>query len=266
MTTLLILSWCCTLVTVNAFISRSDHDFGFPHRFAGIATSRVTTSHGAALSEPTNSKYGRQDYWNGFYEKEKQFSWYAGWGDLEPFVNEFMDHKFHVIIPGVGNDKSLVEMYDAGFLHLTAMDYAPEGIERCREMLGVNRIRKEEEGPGVELLVADARELQDVFASHSFDAVLEKGTLDAIYLSGGGVKETADKHLDMAISELGRIVKPGGIWMSIAAVVVDQIQASFEERSEWEPLVGKDDLYMTDDGYTSNNIDGTLLVWRKRIK
>jgi ubiquinone/menaquinone biosynthesis C-methylase UbiE len=146
------------------------------------------------------------------------------------------------------------------------MDYAPEGIERCREMLGPSRLRKfyEDEGErGVRLVVADARDLTGVFDDCEFDAVMEKGTLDAIFLSGGQNKGKSLENLRTAISELGRCVKPGGIWISIAAVVVDQIQDLFESEGEWTCLVDKEKLYVTEDGYTSNNIDGNLLVWRK---
>jgi SAM-dependent methyltransferase len=158
-----------------------------------------------------------------------------------------------------------VDMYDDGYSHLTAMDYAPEGIERCREMLGEGRTRNDSNDSGVDLVVADARDLSDVFDDHVFDAVIEKGTLDAIFLSGGQDKDQAMVNLNMAISELGRCVKPGGIWMSVAAVVDDQIQASFDARHDWECLVEKGTLFITEDGFTSNNIDGTLLVWRKRL-
>ena len=222
--------------------------------------------------EGPNAQYGRQDYWNQFYEssKDEPFSWYTGWDDLEAFVREFLDTSDRILVPGVGNDAAIVGMYDAGFHYLTAMDYAPEGIERCREMLGDRLLKRKNSGDkekekGVELLVADARQLTGVFRDHSFDGVLEKGTLDAIYLSGGEDKATCEKNLNAAISELGRCVKPGGIWMSVAAVVVDQIQSSFTDRTdEWEELAGKDDMIMTSDGYASNNVDGNIRVWRKR--
>jgi hypothetical protein len=113
-------------------------------------------------------------------------------------------------------------------------------------------------------LVADARDLSDEFEDCSFDAIMEKGTLDAIFLSGGKDKQKGLENLKLAISELGRCVKAGGIFMSITAVVVDNIQESFDElNDEWECLVDQDQIYMTEDGFTSNNIDGTLLVWKK---
>jgi hypothetical protein len=222
----------------------------------------------SSFADPSDSQFGRHDYWNKVYQQEANFSWYAGFEDLEPFLEEFLGSKeSHVLLPGVGNDGAiLVGMYDAGYVHLSAMDYAAEGIERCREMLGTDRLIQDERNSssvGVDLVVADARTLQGVFDTHSFDAVFEKGTLDAIYLSGGRDKEMCNRFLNMAISELARTLKPGGVWISLAAVVVDQIQDSFQER-DWEPLVLKDDFYATVDGYTSNNIDGTLLVWKKK--
>eukprot|EP00429_Kryptoperidinium_foliaceum_P011008 CAMPEP_0176003274 /NCGR_PEP_ID=MMETSP0120_2-20121206/1089_1 /TAXON_ID=160619 /ORGANISM="Kryptoperidinium foliaceum, Strain CCMP 1326" /LENGTH=267 /DNA_ID=CAMNT_0017335911 /DNA_START=162 /DNA_END=965 /DNA_ORIENTATION=- len=222
------------------------------------------------LQEPENSQFGRQDYWNKFYKKEANFSWYAGWEDLKPFVEEFVDPaNDRILIPGVGNDAILVDMYDDGYTKLAAMDYAAEGIERCREMLGESRLAASRDGTGmeqVELVVADARDLQGAFEKESFDAVLEKGTLDAIFLSGGHNKTLAQQNLDLSISELGGCVKPGGVWISIAGVVDDQIQASFDSRSEWDSLVRQGDLYVTEEGFTSNNVDGSLLVWRRRTE
>ncbi|KAL3910866.1 MAG: hypothetical protein SGARI_001922 [Bacillariaceae sp.] len=131
-------------------------------------------------------------------------------------------------------------MYTSGgYSNLTAMDYAPEAIERCREMLEA----ADTETSSIRLAVADARDLSSVFSDEEFDAVFEKGTLDAIFLSGGQDKKLALQNMNQAISELD----------------------SFDQLPEqWECLVDKDDLYTSEDGFTSNNIDGTLLVWRKR--
>jgi SAM-dependent methyltransferase len=235
------------------------------------------------FDQPDNSQFGRQDYWNQFYQEQAQFSWYAGWDDLQPFVQEFVAMEDSILIPGVGNDAQLlVDMYQAGYTQLTAMDYASEGIARCRDMLQEARIlppqqekssskdentKRKDSDQGVSLLVADARDLGNVFQDHSFHSILEKGTLDAIFLSGGQNKTLALENLNLAISELGRCLKPGGIWISIAAVVDAQIQSSMDSLfPEWEFLVRRNELFVTKDGYTSNNIDGSLLVWRKRYR
>lgn len=244
--------------------------------------SRTTTRYSTFLpvmpsnffAEPDNtqSSFGRRDYWNQFYknQSDSHFSWYAGWEDLQPFIQEFVSVSHKVLLPGVGNDAMLADMYDAGYTQLTAMDYSSEGIARCREMLGDSCQRlsspTDQEGSqeGVILIVADARDLGNVFEPYSFDAIIEKGTLDAIFLSGGSNKTLSQQNLNLAISELGRCIKPGGIWISVAAVVDQQIQSLFDSRPEWNCLVQRDQLFVTEDGYTSNNIDGSLLVWQKR--
>lgn len=229
------------------------------------------------IPEPENSTFGRQDYWNQFYHEEKTpFSLYCNLDDLEPFLHEFVpDRSAAILLPGVGNDDTLVQMYyEANYINLTAMDYAPAAIARCREMLvecaeslssSSTTTNRDDWGDHVSLVVADARNLEDVFESNQFDAVMEKGTLDSIYLSGGKDKALSFQHMDQSISELGRCVRPGGTFLSVAGVVPDLIQESFQTRyDQWECLVDKDDLHVTEDGFTSNNIDGTLMVWRKK--
>lgn len=172
-----------------------------------------------------------------------------------------LDQSPSILIPGIGNDACIRDMFDAGYHKLTMFDYAPEGVECAKRMFGDERLQQVED-----LRVADARDLP--YDSDCYDAVLEKGTLDSIYLSGGKDKETARKHLDMAVDELARVVKEGGIVFSVTAACVDAVQQSFDdcnERSECWEQIRDGSLYMTDDGFTSNNIDATMLVWR-RIK
>ena len=242
------------------------------------------------LKEPDN-RFGNMAYWDESYRKSLgdidgdgggdgdglrkntrydssstggTFSWYCGWKDeLEPFFAELVppERDPAVLVPGIGNDACIRDMFDAGYRRLTAFDYAPDGVECARRMLGPERLRCM-----VDLRVADARSLP--YRDASYDAVLDKGTLDSIYLSGGKDKKLAREHLDMAISELARVVKVGGIVFSVTAACVDDVQRSFDACNDnmngcrWKQI-RDGTLYMTEDGYTSNNVDATILVWEK---
>ena len=136
-------------------------------------------------------------------------------------------------------------------------DYAPEGIECARMMFGNERLSKMGD-----LRVADARDLP--YSDDSFDAVLEKGTLDAIYLSGGNDKEKKELHLAMAVAELERVVKPGGLVFSVSAACTEAVQTAFSEGEgrTWKQVLDGS-LYITEEGYTSNNVDATMLAWER---
>lgn len=218
----------------------------------------------STLPEPSDSNFGRRDYWNSVNETQDAFSWYSSWQELEPFVNEAIPlQQHHVLIPGMGNDGAIVDMYDAGYQNMTAFDYAPAGVTCARKLLTSERIREGNNSAvkGVTLLVADARNL--AFADNTFDAVLDKGTLDAIYLSGGRDKELAAKHLNMAVSELGRVVVEDGVVFSISAACVDAVQHAFQScSSDWKQI--RDGTpFITEDGFASNNVDGTILAWKR---
>lgn len=247
----------------GSVLQRQTRSFPIMHQH----TDRCTTTHrqrcrslSASLPEPASSKFGSRDYWDTFYQQSSSnFSWYSGWADLAPFVEEVVGREDRVLIAGVGNDLAIVDMYDAGFTNMVAFDYAPEGVRAARAMFGEDRL-----APigTAELLVADARALLD-FPDQAFDAVLEKGTLDAIYLSGGSDKELGAQHLQMAVDELARVLKPRGTLVSITAACVDAVQAAVSSK-DWN-VIQDGSIYLTEEGYASNQVDGTLLVWERKI-
>ena len=101
-------------------------------------------------------------------------------------------------MPGVGNDATVAALYDAGWTRLTAFDYSAGAIERLRPLIGERAIA---------LHVADARDLP--YETASFDAVLDKGALDAIGIGGAA-------DLQRAVDELSRVVAPGGVVVAIS--------------------------------------------------
>jgi hypothetical protein len=232
-----------------------------------ISTSSSREYFLSSLKEPDEkeSQFGRQTYWNECYEKEDEFSWYAEWNGIQPFFTELVPlsnaadqdqdqdhHPPRILLPGIGNDRSMVDMYDYGYTRMSAFDYAEEGVE-CAKKFFADR--------DCDLRVLDCRNLSS-YEQDSFDAILEKGTLDAVYLSGAHDKALAVEYLDMAVSEMARVLCKGGIVMSITAACADAVQASFGKSCKFRVL-RDGGFYATEDGFTSNNIDATIFAWER---
>jgi SAM-dependent methyltransferase len=60
----------------------------------------------------------------------------------------------------------------------------------------------------------------------SFDCILEKGALDAIYLSGDG-------HVEQAVAELRRVLRPGGTLVSVSGVLPDELRRELFQTWNW---------------------------------
>jgi SAM-dependent methyltransferase len=214
--------------------------------------STTTTSSRQTMDWLTRRRrFGEWDYWNDVYKTKTStgFSWYCDWRDLAPLV-DFLPHNnnqlLSILIPGVGTDVLPRDMFQDGFTNVTAFDYAPHGVERARELLP----------PQIQVLQADACNLTNVFPDNAFDLVLEKGTLDAISLSDKGL-------LQQAVREFSRITKPAGFLLSLSAACTPAINRTLSAELEGWTLIRNGDFYMTSDGYTSNNIDATMIVWQK---
>ena len=232
------------------------------------------------LEEPdeTESKFGRMAYWDESYRQEETqnndnvFSWYCGWTEeLGPFFEELVpDKDSMVLVPGIGNDLAIRDMFDVGgYQKIVAFDYAPQGVDAAKIMFGEKRldIIADRIGESTATLskdffrVCDARDLSGDFGNDTFDAVLDKGTFDSIYLSGGKNKDKARENLDMAVSEIKRVLKENGIVFSVTAACVDAVQDAFDRDDDWKQ-VRDGSMHMTEDGYTSNNVDATMLAWK----
>ncbi len=242
------------------------------------------------LEEPdeSESNFGRMAYWDESYRQDDRqeetlnigdeakgdtnvFSWYCGWTDeLGPFFEELVPDKGSmVLVPGIGNDVAIRDMFDVGgYQRIVAFDYAPQGVECAKAMFGNDRLKTianevgELAGIGKDVFrVCDARDLSGDFGDDTFDAVLDKGTFDSIYLSGGKNKDKARENLYTAVSEMKRVLKEGGIVFSVTAACVTAVQEAFDRDKDWEQI-RDGSVYITEEGHASNNVDATMLVWK----
>mmetsp|Transcript_54098 Transcript_54098/g.80720 ORF Transcript_54098/g.80720 Transcript_54098/m.80720 type:complete len:294 (-) Transcript_54098:263-1144(-) len=233
-------------------------------------TTTKTTSTSIHQDDDGNCVFGKKSYWDEMYKNgsindrpSDEYSWYCGWDELKPFWNGLLlgddddgskrtmqQQQQHVLIAGIGNDPTPINMYDDGWKNMTAFDYSETGVQRARELFG----RRDGTKDNVRLLTADARSLP--LPDTSVDATLDKGTLDAIYITG------KDAFLD-SVKELGRITAlSSGMVVCISRVIgPDEFLEAFDTPL-WD-MVRDGTLAFAPDGEATIDLGAELFAWRR---
>eukprot|EP00534_Pseudo-nitzschia_fraudulenta_P017466 CAMPEP_0201261490 /NCGR_PEP_ID=MMETSP0853-20130426/5630_1 /ASSEMBLY_ACC=CAM_ASM_000640 /TAXON_ID=183588 /ORGANISM="Pseudo-nitzschia fraudulenta, Strain WWA7" /LENGTH=318 /DNA_ID=CAMNT_0047564455 /DNA_START=42 /DNA_END=998 /DNA_ORIENTATION=+ len=206
--------------------------------------------------DEARSQFGTKEYWDEMYQGRGDFpmdeyQWYFGFERYGKLVQSHAPSKDEeILIPGIGNDPILLDLLQKGYTKLTATDYSQYAIERQEDFLSHeqypytsdldgrvdddgNTGNNNEEQRATMLLQMDARKMPLKWAD-KFDAIVEKGALDAIYLSGDG-------NVELTAKEFERTLKPGGILISVSGVVPAELRK--EVFKEWTWIRdGSDDL------------------------
>lgn len=172
------------------------------------------------------SAFGTKEYWDDVYAGRGDFpadcySWYYGFDVLNKHVKHYISDKTHrILVPGVGNDSLLVDLVQAGYRNLVGQDYSEHAVERQEDLLW-----QVDGAAEVSMLQGDVTNLPVEWTA-TFDAVIEKGLLDAVYLSGDG-------NVERATSELLRVLKPGGVMVSVSGVVPEDLRRQLAADVKW---------------------------------
>ena len=115
---------------------------------------------------------------------------------------------------------------------MTAQDYSEHAIERQRDLLGdllldadANESDHAASALDIELSHGNVLCLPDDYHGR-FDMVLEKGLLDAIYLSGDG-------QVERAVTSLAKTLRPGGYVVSVSGVVPEELRRELFVQEDW---------------------------------
>ncbi|XP_042515863.1 eEF1A lysine and N-terminal methyltransferase isoform X2 [Macadamia integrifolia] len=165
----------------------------------------------------TLEDFTSKENWDKFFSirgSDDSFEWYSEWASLrDPLIShlsclhspsgdagaaapEVSAASVQIMVPGCGNSRLSEHLYDAGFRSITNIDFSKIVIS---DMLRRN-VRSR---PGMRWRVMDMTSMQ--FMDESFDAVVDKGGLDALM-----EPELGPKLGSQYLSEVKRVLKSGG--------------------------------------------------------
>ncbi|KAI3459692.1 hypothetical protein Pfo_016355 [Paulownia fortunei] len=169
----------------------------------------------------TLGDFTRKENWDQFFTLrggDDSFEWYAEWPQLQSLLTTHLLFpssvrpesaeaptpdvaEVRILVPGCGNSRLSEHLYDAGFRNITNVDFSKVVIS---DMLR----RNVRERPGMKWRVMDMTSMQ--FANETFDAIVDKGGLDALM-----EPELGPRLGNLYLSEVKRLSKAGGKYICL---------------------------------------------------
>nr|GMD07116.1 methyltransferase-like protein 13 [Ipomoea batatas] len=159
---------------------------------------------------PTASAYLDPKYWDERFAQEDHYEWFKDYSHFRHLILQHIQPDSSVLELGCGNSQLCEELYRDGINELTCIDLSPIAVEKMKNRL-LSKGYKE-----IKVLEADMLDLP--FEDQCFDIVIEKGTMDVLFVDSGDPWNphpvTVDKVMAM-LKEVHRVLKPDGIFISI---------------------------------------------------
>ncbi|XP_041126969.1 eEF1A lysine and N-terminal methyltransferase isoform X1 [Polyodon spathula] len=172
---------------------------------------------------PKSSKeFSSAEYWEKFFKKrgDKSFEWYGTYTELCGVLHKYIKPTDTVLVVGCGSSELSEQLYDAGYRDLTNIDISTTAIARMQERNSARR-------PSMTFLCVDAQRMEP-FADGSFQAALDKGTLDA--LAPDGSPDTVER-VGRVFAEVGRVLRVGGRYVCVTLAQEHVLRAAVEHFS-----------------------------------
>ena len=157
-----------------------------------------------SLLPPSHSQFQLKSYWEHFFSKRSTpFEWYGQYTDLCHVIHKYVKPASKTLVVGCGNSQLSEDMYDAGITDITNIDISEVVIKKMTA-------RNFEKRPKMTFVQMDMLEMS--FHDTTFDCVLDKGTLDAIY---SNTDDATQAKIRSMWNEVERVLKTGGRYVCI---------------------------------------------------
>ncbi|GAB2291234.1 hypothetical protein Dimus_025490 [Dionaea muscipula] len=163
---------------------------------------------GVAVPPATALAYLDPTYWDERFSREEHYEWFKGYSHFRHLILHHINPNSSVLELGCGNSHLSQEMYRDGITDITCTDLSPVAVHNMR-----NTILSK----GIKVMVADMLDLP--FGTETFDVVIEKGSMDVLFVDSGDPwnprPEAVSKVMSM-LQGVHRVLKPEGIFISIS--------------------------------------------------
>ncbi|KAL1022484.1 hypothetical protein UPYG_G00028340 [Umbra pygmaea] len=168
-----------------------------------------------SLLPRTAEEFSSAEYWERFFKKrgEKAFEWYGDYNKLCGVLHKYIKPRDKVLVVGCGNSELSEQLFDVGYRNLTNIDISETVINNMNQKNAKQR-------PDLTFQTVDAT--QTPYEDGSFQAALDKGTLDAMASQEEGA--LAERML----TEVGRVLGVGGRYVCVTLAQESVIKMAVE--------------------------------------
>ncbi|KAJ8645712.1 hypothetical protein MRB53_007460 [Persea americana] len=151
------------------------------------------------------------NYWDRRFSCEEHYEWFKDYSHFRHLIQQNIKSSDSVLELGCGNSQLCEELYRDGISQITCIDLSTVAVEKMRKRLldnGYNDIK---------VLEADMLDLP--FGNECFDVVIEKGTMDVLFVDSGdpwNPQPATVKKVMAMLEGVHRVLKPGGTFISIS--------------------------------------------------
>jgi len=164
------------------------------------------------------AQYGKPSYWDERYTKDPEpFDWYQRYSGIKEILGTYLKKQDSILNVGCGNSRLSEDMYEDGYKSIANVDISKVVIDQMVAKLG--------DKAGLTWKQMDATSLD--IPDENFDAVIVKGTMDAILCGEGSTTNVAKM-----CAEVSRVMKPNSVFV-VVSYGIPENRLSYLENTEY---------------------------------
>uniref|UniRef100_A0A7E4WAN4 Methyltransf_11 domain-containing protein n=1 Tax=Panagrellus redivivus TaxID=6233 RepID=A0A7E4WAN4_PANRE len=176
------------------------------------------------MFDRSGNDYTSKTYWDSRFETEETFEWVADFKQFSALLTSELKPTDKILQIGCGNSKLCFELANLGFTQLTNVDFSSVLIDKYAVKY-----------PEMAWICDDMRSLEHI-PDDSFDVVIEKATIESLLAKEKSVwtfSDSAQADLRSTLAAIRRVLKPGGIFISIS-FTPPYFRVNYLVEQEWD--------------------------------